>query len=78
MVTDAVVTVAQSTFSLHMMVTGLFTPTPVSRSAGFVELTNGAVESTTTVGGVPNAVDTLPAASFAHGYNVYVPSDATV
>jgi hypothetical protein len=77
-VTDTVSTVAQSTFSLQVMVTGLSTPTPVSRSGGIVELINGAVVSTSTVAGVANTADTLSAASLAHGYNVYVPSDATV
>jgi hypothetical protein len=41
-------------------------------------VTAGAAMSTTTVRGDPNAVETLPAASFTHGYSVYVPSDATV
>jgi hypothetical protein len=41
-------------------------------------ITLGAVVSTTTPAGDPNTADTFPIASFAHGYRVYVPSDATV
>ena len=40
-------------------------------------VTVGAVASTTTVAGEPNAADTLPEASFAHGYNIWVPSEVT-
>lgn len=69
---------AQFTFSDHVMVTLLFNATPVALFAGIVELTAGAVVSTTTVPGVANTADTFPAASFAHGYKAYVPSDATV
>jgi hypothetical protein len=41
-------------------------------------VTVGAVASTSTVRGVANTGDTFPASSFAHGYSVYEPSDATV
>ena len=71
-------TVAQFTFSDQLIVTLLFNAMPVAPLVGIVELTVGAVVSTTTVLGVANTADTLPAASFAQGYNVYVPSDATV
>ena len=42
-----------------------------------IEATVGAVVSTTTVRGDANSAETLPAASFAQGYSVYVPALAT-
>jgi hypothetical protein len=71
-----VLTVAQFTFSLQVIVTALFSVIPVAPFTGTVLVTVGAVVSTITVLGVANTADTLPAASFAHGYSVYVPSDA--
>ncbi len=41
-------------------------------------VTLGGVVSTTIVTGVANTADTLPIASLAQGYRVYVPSAATV
>ena len=69
-VTVPVVTVAQFTFSDQLIVTLLFNATPVAPFAGIVVLTVGAVASTNTVLGVLNTAETLPAASFAHGYKV--------
>ena len=60
------------------MATELFGITPVAPLEGVVLLTVGAVVSTTTVLGIANTADTFPIASFAHGYNVYVPSEPTV
>lgn len=51
-------TVAQSTFSDHVIVTLLFNATPVAPLAGNVELTDGAVLSIETVLPVPG-VSTL-------------------
>jgi len=78
MVMFVVFTVEQFTFSDQLMVMLLFNATPVALFAGIVELTAGAVVSTMTVLGVANTAETLPAASFAHGYSVYVPPDTTV
>lgn len=53
-----VLTVAQFTFSDHVIVTLLFTATPVAPFAGIVELTAGAVLSIVTVFPAPS-VSTL-------------------
>jgi hypothetical protein len=63
-VTDVVLTVEQSTFSLHLMVISLFTVMPVDPFAGVVSDTEGAVLSTVTVFPA-DGVSTLPAESVA-------------
>jgi hypothetical protein len=78
MVILVVLTVEQSTFSLQLIVTGMLAVTSGAPFEGLVLLTVGRVVSTTTVLGVANTADTLPIASLAQGYRVYVPSEPTV
>jgi hypothetical protein len=68
-VTFVVLTVAQFTFSFHVIVTALLSATEVALFAGIVELTEGAVLSIVIVFPAPG-VSTLLDVSSARLFNV--------